>query len=95
MTLPPANSPFHEGEQDIQQRLGVRDQIEGVGQRFIRDHLPDQHREFYEQLPMVLIGSVDKTGQPWASLLTGSPGFMRSPDGAGCSSQSRPLNRKR
>jgi ferredoxin-NADP reductase/predicted pyridoxine 5'-phosphate oxidase superfamily flavin-nucleotide-binding protein len=81
MAESPANSPFHKGEQEIQRRLGVRDQIEAVGQRFIHDHLPDQHREFYEHLPMVLIGSVDDTGQPWASLLTGPPGFMRSPDG--------------
>ncbi|MGI9263564.1 MAG: pyridoxamine 5'-phosphate oxidase family protein [Gammaproteobacteria bacterium] len=73
-------SPFHKGEQEIQSRLGVRDQIEDIGQRFIRDHMPDQHREFYAQLPMVLVGSVDEAGQPSASVLTGPPGFIRSPD---------------
>ncbi len=35
-------SPFHHGEQEIQSRFGVREQIENVGQRFIRDHLPSE-----------------------------------------------------
>ena len=46
-------SPFHHGEQEIQSRFGVREQIENVGQRFIRDHLPDDHRQFYPQLPLL------------------------------------------
>ncbi len=74
------DSPFHRGERDLQSRAGVRDQIEDVGQRFIRDFLPDEHREFYEQLPYVLIGSVDGAGRPWASILAGQPGFIQSPD---------------
>ncbi len=53
-------SPFHPGERDIQTRLGVRDKIEDIGQRYIRNFLPDQHREFYEQLPYLLVGSIDK-----------------------------------
>jgi ferredoxin-NADP reductase/predicted pyridoxine 5'-phosphate oxidase superfamily flavin-nucleotide-binding protein len=81
MSEPTPQSPFHKGEQDIQRRLGVREQIEDIGQRFIRDHMPDQHREFYAQLPMVLVGSVDDAGQPSASVLTGPPGFIHSPDG--------------
>ena len=73
-------SPFHQGERDVQSRLGVRDKIEETGQRFIRSYLPDQHREFYEQLPYLFIGSVDKEGRPWASVLVGRPGFIKSPD---------------
>jgi uncharacterized protein len=75
-----AISPFHPGERDIQTRLGVRDKIEDMGQRYIRDFLPDQHREFYEQLPYLLVGSIDKSGRPWASVLAGRPGFIQSPD---------------
>ena len=75
-----AISPFHPGEQEIQDRLGMREQIEEVGQRFIRDHLPEQHREFYAGLPFLIIGSVDEDGRPWASLLAGDPGFISSPD---------------
>ena len=72
-------SPFHQGEQEIQSRLGVREQIENVGQRFIRDYMPDEHRAFYAQLPFLLIGSIDQTSHPWASVLVGRPGFVQSP----------------
>ena len=78
MTLKP--SPFHAGEQQVQQRLGVRDKIEAFAQRVVRNHMPDQHREFYGMLPYLLIGSVDADGQPWASMVTGQPGFITSPD---------------
>lgn len=73
-------SPFHEGEQAAQRRVGVRDRIEAVGRRVIRGIMPDQHRAFFEQLPFVLVGSVDDAGRPWASILVGEPGFIRSPD---------------
>ena len=39
-----------------------------VGRRVIRNYLPDQHREFYTQLPFVLVGSIDTLGRPWASV---------------------------
>jgi predicted pyridoxine 5'-phosphate oxidase superfamily flavin-nucleotide-binding protein len=42
--------------------------------------LIEQHRQFYVQLPFILVGSVDATGQPWASMLAGHPGFVHSPD---------------
>ncbi|MCZ6641229.1 MAG: pyridoxamine 5'-phosphate oxidase family protein [Gammaproteobacteria bacterium] len=71
-----AISPFHRGEREIQSRVDMREQIEDVGQRFIRDYFPDQHREFYAELPYLVVGSVDAQGQPWASLLSGKPGFI-------------------
>ena len=73
-------SPFHPGEQKIQTRLGVREKIENVGQRFIRDHLTGEHRQFLAQLPLLLAGSIDASGRPWASVLVGRPGFLKSPD---------------
>ena len=48
--------------------------------RAIRDHMPDQHRQFYAQLPFIVAGSVDPQGDAWATLLTGDPGFIQSPD---------------
>ena len=51
-----------------------------VGQRVIRPSCPTQHREFFAQLPFVLVGSVDAAGRPWASVLVGEPGFMQAPD---------------
>ncbi len=86
-----APSPFHRGEQEIQSRLGVREQIENVGLRFIRDYMPDEHRQFHAQLPMLLVGSIDKAGRPWASVLVGRPGFMNSPDPHTFEIHSRPF----
>ena len=84
-------SPFHRGEREIQTRLGVRDKIEDIGRRFIRDHMPDEHRAFYSQLPFVLIGSIDKKGRPWASVLVGRPGFAHSPDPNTLKINTRPI----
>jgi len=72
-------SPFHAGEQQAQARVGVRDQIERAGRNLIRDSMPDQHRTFFEQLPFIVVGSLDEAGRPWASFLAGEPGFVRSP----------------
>ncbi|MCZ6830639.1 MAG: pyridoxamine 5'-phosphate oxidase family protein [Gammaproteobacteria bacterium] len=85
------DSPFHRGEREIQSRLGVREQMEHQGSRFIRDHLPEQHREFYRGLPFVLIGTVDEKGRPWASILFGRPGFADSPDARTLTLASRPV----
>jgi predicted pyridoxine 5'-phosphate oxidase superfamily flavin-nucleotide-binding protein len=71
---------FHPGEAAIQQRLGVREQIEDVGRRVIRDHMPDQHRTFFAQLPFILVGGLDLARQPWATVLAGPAGFVQSPD---------------
>ena len=73
-------SPFHKGEQELQTLYGVREKLEAMGQSFIRDYLPEQHRQFYQQLPYVFVGSIDAAGRPWASLVLGRPGFIQSPD---------------
>lgn len=75
-----SRSPFHAGEAAVQDRIGVRARQEEVGRRVIRDHMPDQHRSFFEHLPLMLIGGLDARARPWASVLTGRPGFMTSPD---------------
>ena len=73
-------SPFHRGEQKIQQRLGVRDKMERFGRQVIRDHMPQQHRDFYAQLPFIFVGHTDSHDWPWASILFNSPGFISSTD---------------
>lgn len=70
---------FHPGEQLLQQRLGVREKMAEIGQRVIRDYMPEQHRTFFSQLRMLLIGALDQDGQPWALLVTGPAGFIASP----------------
>ena len=85
------SSPFHAGEQAVQTRLGVREQIEKMGRRMVLNHLPEQHQRFYRSLPFLLIGTTDAQGRPWASLLAGKPGFMTSPNAYALKVAARPL----
>ncbi|KAB0488418.1 hypothetical protein SAMN04490202_5580 [Pseudomonas reinekei] len=79
-TSKPRSSPWHEGELTLQRAVGAVDMMVGVGQRQMsRTWMPDQHREFYSQLPFVVLGAVDRQGDVWATLRTGQPGFMISP----------------
>ncbi len=73
------SSPFHDGEQRVQARLGVRD-IESWAQKIVRPYLPEEHRAFHTALPFLVAGARDARGRPWASLLVGQEGFVRSPD---------------
>lgn len=73
-------SPFHLGEQELQKRLGVNEQMERLAKHMMRPYMPEQHSTFFSQLPFMIAGSVDKDGWPWASMLTGKPGFVEIPD---------------
>ncbi|MCG5479798.1 pyridoxamine 5'-phosphate oxidase family protein [Sinorhizobium alkalisoli] len=73
-------SPWHEGEIAMQRLAGVEARMDEVGRRVVRDHLIDQHREFYPLLPMVVLGAVDPSGDVWATLRSGHPGFLRAKD---------------
>jgi uncharacterized protein len=75
-----ATSPFHAGEQTIQSLAGVRDRIELKGRAIIRDYMPEQHRAFFAALPFMVVGLADQNGHPWATTLSGSPGFISSAD---------------
>ncbi len=72
------DNPFHAGEQAVHERLGIRERMVALGQRVIRTAMPEQHQRFFEQLPFILVGSVDAAGRPWASTLVGLTG----PEGA-------------
>src|SRR5471030_2527999 len=70
----PEDQPlFHAGELEAQRRVGVLDKMERQGRRGVRSLMPDQHRQFFAQLPFMLAGAVDADGQPWATILTGAP----------------------
>jgi predicted pyridoxine 5'-phosphate oxidase superfamily flavin-nucleotide-binding protein len=75
-------APFHAGERALQAQAGSREQMAVAGPRVIRDYMPDQHREFFAQLPFVVVGSLDANLQPWASVLAAPAGFAHSPDAA-------------
>lgn len=72
--------PFHAGEIRAQERAGVRESIAPRARGVVRTHLPEQHRLFYQGLPFLVIAARDAEGRPWATLLTGRPGFARAPD---------------
>ncbi|WP_280152952.1 pyridoxamine 5'-phosphate oxidase family protein [Piscinibacter sp. XHJ-5] len=80
MSAPPPDAPFHAGERAVQERVGVRDRIEAIGQRVIRSFMPEQHRELFGKLPWFFVGSLDAQRRPWASVLAGRPGFVSAPD---------------
>jgi predicted pyridoxine 5'-phosphate oxidase superfamily flavin-nucleotide-binding protein len=73
-------APFHAGERALQTLAGSREVMAAAGSRVIRDFMPDQHREFFAQLPFLVVGSMDAQLQPWASVLAAPPGFAHSPD---------------
>jgi predicted pyridoxine 5'-phosphate oxidase superfamily flavin-nucleotide-binding protein len=73
-------SPWHRGERALQAREGVAGRMDEIGRKFVRDSMPEQHRAFFAQLPFLVIGAVDLEGAPWATLLSGAPGFVASPD---------------
>jgi len=66
--------PYHAGELEAQRRAGG-----GNRGGAIRDQMPPQHRAFFEQLPFVVVASIDPGG-PIATVWTGAPGFVRAPD---------------
>lgn len=82
---------FHAGEQALQERAGVRARMADAGTRVIRDHMPEQHREFFALVPFILTGTVDSQGQPWAGVLAGEEGFISSPDPRELLIRARPL----
>jgi ferredoxin-NADP reductase/predicted pyridoxine 5'-phosphate oxidase superfamily flavin-nucleotide-binding protein len=72
-------TPWHKGEVELQQRVGVAERMREIGSRVVRTFMPDQHRAFFAQLPFVAFGAVDDDGDVWATMLAGRPGFMQSP----------------
>ncbi|KQY96233.1 pyridoxamine 5'-phosphate oxidase [Caulobacter sp. Root1455] len=50
------------------------------GMTGIRPFMPDQHRDFFALLPYLFIATTDADGWPVATVLTGPPGFVQSPD---------------
>lgn len=88
---PAPAQPFHEGEQALQRRAGSYDKLAVAGPRVVRAFMPDQHRDFFAQLPFVVLGALDAAGQPWATVLAGRPGFMASPDAQHLALNAQPL----
>jgi predicted pyridoxine 5'-phosphate oxidase superfamily flavin-nucleotide-binding protein len=74
------DSPFHIGERAVQSRAGVAEKVVEMGRIMLRDHLIQQHVDFYPLLHLIFVGAVDPQGAVWASVLTGAPGFVHAVD---------------
>ncbi|MEP3232282.1 MAG: pyridoxamine 5'-phosphate oxidase family protein [Hyphomicrobiales bacterium] len=85
------DSVFHAGEQSLHEKLDISERQHQLGLRMIRDHMPDQHREFFASLSSVHIGALDSSGHPWAVMRVGSAGFMASSDEKTLNISSSPL----
>jgi len=66
---------FHPGEREAQARAGVAPRGSAI-----RHRMPDQHRLFFAALPFVVVATTDDAGWPLATILSGLPGFIASPD---------------
>ncbi|WP_020594497.1 pyridoxamine 5'-phosphate oxidase family protein [Kiloniella laminariae] len=88
----PDTTPFHVGEITVQRRVGVLEAVHSYAPKMMRGFLPEQHQDFYAQLPQLVVGSLDSQGRPWASMVVGQPGFVSSPDRKSLSIKSRPLS---
>jgi uncharacterized protein len=74
------SQPFHKGELEVQRRLGVQERLDEVGRRVIRAHMPEQHRELFARLPVLLVAAMDRQGHVQATVLAGRPGFIDPKD---------------
>ncbi len=73
------NGPYHEGECEVQKRVGVEKIAKSTG-RVITDRIPNGALEFVDKQPMVIVGSQDDERNIWTSLLAGKPGFLTAVD---------------
>ncbi|MFG1399892.1 pyridoxamine 5'-phosphate oxidase family protein [Roseixanthobacter pseudopolyaromaticivorans] len=63
----------------MQESAGAASKMEGRG-CLIRDHLLEQHRDFFPLLNFIVFGTVDAEENAWATIREGQPGFLSAPD---------------
>ncbi|MFT6925686.1 MAG: putative pyridoxine 5'-phosphate oxidase superfamily flavin-nucleotide-binding protein [Psychromonas sp.] len=71
-------SSWHQGELKVQKRAGTDKRMTEIGPKFIRQFMPQQHRDFFQSLSMIFIGYTDNQSHTYASVLFGVPGFIHS-----------------
>ena len=59
----------HKGEISIQKKRHTPDELASQISNYIAPDMPQQHAEFFANLPYLPIGTTDTQGRPWASLL--------------------------
>jgi predicted pyridoxine 5'-phosphate oxidase superfamily flavin-nucleotide-binding protein len=71
--------PFHEGECEVQKRVGEEHIAKRTGQ-IISDGIPGRAIQFVNNQPLVITSSIDKDKNIWTSILVGNPGFVTALD---------------
>ena len=82
-------TPFHRGELKAQQRVGATS-VSDWASGFIKPYMPQQHREFFSQLPFLVLAGADSDGHHWVTLMDGPDGFISSPNSKTLSVQAEP-----
>ena len=77
-----SRGPFHAGERAVQRRAGVEGMATRVGHS-IHAAVPPAAAAFLAERSWVVIATTDAAGRPWASILSGAPGFARVVDAGG------------
>ncbi|MCI0488495.1 MAG: pyridoxamine 5'-phosphate oxidase family protein [Blastocatellia bacterium] len=72
-------SPYHSGELEVQARAGVLEMAARIGNG-IHSSIPPVAEDFLRGQRLAVLGTVDRDGRVWASLVTGSPGFIQAMD---------------
>mmetsp|Transcript_34179 Transcript_34179/g.82853 ORF Transcript_34179/g.82853 Transcript_34179/m.82853 type:complete len:654 (+) Transcript_34179:76-2037(+) len=92
--------PFHQGELQVQLKLGAYEYVNSYAPKFIRPFMPAQHREFYQNQPFLVAAARDENGKLWSTLLFSSssssqtenkPLFVKSPDSKTLVLDTKPL----
>ncbi len=71
--------PFHEGEHRVQELLDEAVEARRNG-RMISDEIQRGLLKYVEEQPLAVLASRDADGDPRATIVTGTPGFLTAPD---------------
>ena len=73
-------NPYHPGELVVQRRANEAELAQRNG-GVLADVIPMGALRFIGQQSLAILGSLDREGNVWASVLVGEPGFISSPEG--------------
>ncbi|KAF9305986.1 hypothetical protein BGZ74_008060 [Mortierella antarctica] len=71
----PLADRWHRGERLFQDRVQVREAIQGASAIF-RPSLTPQHQDFVPGLNYIFVGSLDESGRPWVSMVCNCPKYI-------------------
>jgi ferredoxin-NADP reductase len=70
---------YHEGELEVQAKVGVSREAEMLAGAMLQS-IPPEIAHFIDQQTMAVVGSLDDDGRVWASVVFGGSGFIKALD---------------